>query len=66
MAKGVTVSVEGLREVDAALGDLGKVLGKGTAAKNKGKDLTGWKAVDSALFGTKGAISKIYDAGGKS
>ncbi|MCP2177134.1 sulfate transport system substrate-binding protein [Williamsia maris] len=48
------------------ISDLGKVLGKGTAAKNKGKDLTGWKAVDSALFGTKGAISRIYDAGGKS
>ncbi|KQR98233.1 sulfate ABC transporter substrate-binding protein [Williamsia sp. Leaf354] len=49
---------------------LGKVLGKGTAAENSdtgkaGKDLTGWKAVDSELFGTKGAISKIYDAGGK-
>ncbi|MGJ0120701.1 sulfate ABC transporter substrate-binding protein [Williamsia sp. MIQD14] len=44
---------------------LGKVLGAGTAADNKGKDLTGWKAVDSELFGTKGAISKIYDAGGK-
>lgn len=28
MAKGVTVSIAGLREVDAALGDLGKVLGR--------------------------------------
>lgn len=28
MAKGVTVSIEGLREVDAALGELGKVLGR--------------------------------------
>lgn len=45
--------------------DLGSELGKGTAAKNKGKDLTGWKAVDSALFGTSGEITKIYDAGGK-
>lgn len=47
------------------ISELGKVLGKGTAAKNDGVDLTGWKAVDSALFGTKGAITKIYDAGGK-
>lgn len=46
------------------ISDLGKILGKGTAAKNDGKDLTGWKAVDSALFGTKGAITKIYDSGG--
>ncbi|MFT4043298.1 MAG: sulfate ABC transporter substrate-binding protein [Gordonia sp. (in: high G+C Gram-positive bacteria)] len=45
--------------------DLGKTLGKGTAAKNDGKDLKGWKAVDSALFGTKGAITKIYNNGGK-
>ncbi|MGW5523283.1 sulfate ABC transporter substrate-binding protein [Gordonia sp. NPDC003950] len=44
--------------------ELGKVLGQGTAADNDGVDLTGWKAVDSALFGTKGAITKIYDAGG--
>lgn len=28
MAKGTTVSIDGLREVDAALGDLGKVLGR--------------------------------------
>lgn len=45
--------------------ELGKVLGAGTAAKNDGVDLTGWKAVDSALFGTSGAITKIYDAGGR-
>ena len=44
---------------------LGAQLGKGTAAKNKGKDLTGWKAVDNALFGSKGAITEIYNAGGK-
>lgn len=45
--------------------ELGAVLGKGTAAKNDGKDLTGWKAVDSALFGTKGAITEIYNTGGR-
>ena len=28
MAKGVTVSIEGLREVDAALGQLGKATGR--------------------------------------
>ena len=45
--------------------ELGKTLGKGTAAKNKGKDLKGWKAVDNALFGTKGSITKIYNEGSK-
>ena len=30
-----------------------------------GKDLTGWKAVDGALFGSKGAITKIYNSGGR-
>lgn len=45
--------------------ELGKTLGKGTAAENKGKDLKGWKAVDNALFGTKGAVTKIYNEGGK-
>ena len=45
--------------------ELGKVLGAGTAADNDGKDLTGWKAVDSKLFGQKGAITKIYANGGK-
>ena len=45
--------------------ELGAQLGKGTAAKNDGKDLTGWKAVDKALFGDKGAITKIYDSGGR-
>ncbi|GAB18665.1 sulfate ABC transporter substrate binding protein [Gordonia effusa NBRC 100432] len=45
--------------------ELGKVLGEGTAADNDGKDLTGWKAVDSKLFGQKGAITKIYAKGGK-
>ncbi|MDV7136131.1 sulfate ABC transporter substrate-binding protein [Williamsia muralis] len=47
------------------ISELGKVLGEGTAAKNKGKDLKGWPAVDKALFGTSGAITEIYDAGGK-
>lgn len=45
--------------------ELGAVLGEGTAEDNDGKDLTGWKAVDSALFGSKGAITKIYNAGGR-
>ncbi|NDZ93792.1 sulfate ABC transporter substrate-binding protein [Streptomyces sp. SID6673] len=45
--------------------ELGAVLGEGTAAENDGKDLTGWKAVDSALFGSKGAITEIYNAGGR-
>ncbi len=45
--------------------ELGKVLGEGTAAENDGKDLTGWKAVDTKLFGQKGAITKIYANGGK-
>lgn len=45
--------------------EVGKVLGKGTAEDNDGKDLTGWKAVDEALFGKKGAITEIYDAGGR-
>lgn len=44
---------------------LGAELGKGTAAKNKGKDLKGWPAVDAALFGDKGAITAAYKAGGK-
>ncbi|MDH3008469.1 MULTISPECIES: sulfate ABC transporter substrate-binding protein [Gordonia] len=47
------------------IAELGKVLGEGTAEDNDGKDLTGWKAVDEALFGKKGAITKIYDSGGK-
>jgi sulfate/thiosulfate transport system substrate-binding protein len=45
--------------------ELGAVLGEGTAEKNDGKDLTGWKAVDSALFGSKGDITKIYNSGGR-
>ncbi|MCZ4548850.1 sulfate ABC transporter substrate-binding protein [Williamsia sp. 1138] len=45
--------------------ELGAVLGEGTAEENKGKDLKGWPAVDKALFGTSGAITEIYDAGGK-
>ncbi|MFW0787824.1 sulfate ABC transporter substrate-binding protein [Gordonia sp. CPCC 206044] len=45
--------------------ELGAVLGEGTAEDNDGKDLTGWKAVDSALFGTKGDITKIYNSGGR-
>lgn len=45
--------------------ELGAVLGQGTADDNKGKDLKGWPAVDKALFGTSGAITEIYDAGGK-
>lgn len=44
--------------------ELGAQLGKGTAAENDGKDLTGWKAVDNALFGTGGDITKIYNSGG--
>ncbi|SDU43928.1 sulfate transport system substrate-binding protein [Gordonia westfalica] len=47
------------------ISELGKVLGEGTAEENDGKDLKGWKAVDEALFGKKGAITKIYDSGGK-
>ncbi|QKT09192.1 sulfate ABC transporter substrate-binding protein [Gordonia sp. X0973] len=47
------------------IAELGKVLGKGTAEENDGKDLTGWKAVDSALFGSKGAITEIYNTGGR-
>ncbi|MFT4199515.1 sulfate ABC transporter substrate-binding protein [Gordonia sp. (in: high G+C Gram-positive bacteria)] len=46
------------------IAELGKVLGRGTAAENDGKDLTGWKAVDGALFGAKGAITEIYGNGG--
>ncbi|MET9329321.1 sulfate ABC transporter substrate-binding protein [Tsukamurella sp. NPDC003166] len=45
--------------------ELGAVLGKGTAAKNNGKDLTGWPAVDAALFGDKGTIAAAYKNGGK-
>jgi sulfate transport system substrate-binding protein len=41
--------------------DLGAVLGKGI---DNGKDKTGWAAVDQVLFGTKGAITAIYDKGG--
>ena len=47
------------------IAELGKVLGEGTAAENDGKDLTGWKAIDTALFGSKGAVTKIYNAGGR-
>ncbi|MFV3115815.1 sulfate ABC transporter substrate-binding protein [Gordonia amicalis] len=47
------------------IAELGKVLGAGTAEENNGKDLTGWKPVDDALFGKKGAITKIYDSGGE-
>ncbi|SIS08072.1 sulfate transport system substrate-binding protein [Williamsia sterculiae] len=51
--------------------ELGKTLGAGTSTTkagidNKGKDLTGWKAVDNALFSTSGDITKVYNAGGKS
>ncbi|GAB3128259.1 sulfate ABC transporter substrate-binding protein [Tsukamurella serpentis] len=45
--------------------ELGAQLGKGTAAKNGGKDLAGWPAVDAALFGEKGAIAIAYKTGGK-
>ncbi|RDH12807.1 sulfate ABC transporter substrate-binding protein [Tsukamurella pulmonis] len=45
--------------------ELGAVLGRGTAAKNGGKDLTGWAAVDAALFGEKGTIAAAYKSGGK-
>ncbi|WP_019204083.1 sulfate ABC transporter substrate-binding protein [Tsukamurella sp. 1534] len=45
--------------------ELGAELGRGTAAKNKGKDLTGWPAVDAALFGDKGTVSAAYKSGGK-
>ncbi|GAA1890954.1 sulfate ABC transporter substrate-binding protein [Williamsia serinedens] len=48
------------------ISDLGKVFGPKIATKKGGTAPTGWKAVDSELFGTSGAISKIYDAGGKS
>lgn len=44
---------------------LGAELGKGTAAKNNGKDLVGWPAVDAALFGDKGTIATAYKTGGK-
>ncbi|ADG79378.1 Sulfate ABC transporter, periplasmic sulfate-binding protein OS=Tsukamurella paurometabola (strain ATCC 8368 / DSM / CCUG 35730 / CIP 100753 / JCM 10117/ KCTC 9821 / NBRC 16120 / NCIMB 702349 / NCTC 13040) OX=521096 GN=Tpau_2780 PE=3 SV=1 [Tsukamurella paurometabola] len=44
---------------------LGAELGKGTAAKNNGKDLAGWPAVDAALFGEKGTIAAAYKSGGK-
>ncbi|NNG96181.1 sulfate ABC transporter substrate-binding protein [Gordonia araii] len=47
------------------IAELGKVLGQGTANENDGKDLTGWKAVDTALFGSKGAITQIYNTGGR-
>jgi sulfate transport system substrate-binding protein len=47
------------------IAELGKVLGEGTAQENDGKDLTGWKAIDTALFGSKGAVTKIYNAGGR-
>jgi sulfate transport system substrate-binding protein len=42
--------------------DLGTVLGKG--AGPNGTDLKGWAAVDKALFGTSGQITKAYDAKG--
>ncbi|MYR05080.1 sulfate ABC transporter substrate-binding protein [Gordonia sp. SID5947] len=45
--------------------EVGAVLGAGTAAGNDGKALTGWEAVDTALFGAKGAITEIYNAGGR-
>ncbi|WP_415032870.1 sulfate ABC transporter substrate-binding protein [Gordonia sp. (in: high G+C Gram-positive bacteria)] len=47
------------------ISDLGKVLGRDTAAAGDGKDLTGWKAVDAALFGADGAVTEIYTAGGR-
>lgn len=47
------------------IAELGKVLGAGTAADNDGKDLTGWKAVDQKLFGSKGDITRIYNSGGR-
>ena len=37
----------------------------GFVALFNGKDLTGWKAIDTALFGSKGAVTKIYNAGGR-
>lgn len=50
--------------------ELGAELGRGTAGKTVSgkkltKDLKGWPAVDAALFGDKGSISKIYTSGGK-
>ncbi len=47
------------------IAELGRVLGEGTAEKNDGKDLTGWKAVDAALFGAKGAVTAVYNSGGR-
>jgi sulfate/thiosulfate-binding protein len=41
--------------------ELGAVVGKGI---DNGKDKTGWSAVDQVLFGSKGAITAIYDKGG--
>lgn len=48
--------------------ELGRRLGHGTAGADGsgGKDLTGWKAVDTKLFGKTGAITEIYASGGKS
>ncbi|GAB90075.1 extracellular solute-binding protein, partial [Gordonia rhizosphera] len=45
--------------------ELGAILGRGTAAQNDGTDLTGWPAVDNALFGSDGAITEIYDSRGR-
>lgn len=44
--------------------EVGAVLGGRLPAKD-GKRPTGWKAVDKALFGKSGAITQIYDSGGK-
>jgi sulfate/thiosulfate-binding protein len=42
------------------IAELGAQLGQGTAAKNGGKDLKGWPAVDKALFSDNGAITVAY------
>ncbi|GAA4388885.1 sulfate ABC transporter substrate-binding protein [Tsukamurella soli] len=49
---------------------LGAELGKGTAGKTVSgkrltKDLTGWPAVDNALFSANGVVTKLYQAGGQ-
>nr|WP_253648886.1 sulfate ABC transporter substrate-binding protein [Williamsia deligens] len=48
------------------ISDLGRVLGASAAQRTGAPATTGWKAVDTELFGTSGAISAIYDAGGRS
>ncbi|MCH5643085.1 sulfate ABC transporter substrate-binding protein [Gordonia sp. ABSL49_1] len=46
--------------------DLGAVLGETAPVDDKGKKLTGWKAVDKVLFDSKsGEITEIYKSGGQ-